>query len=222
MVAWTSSGSATAALRTAAFAEPAVGASTAEDRGTAASGADAGPVADADTRASGSLPLAGAESAADDDSGPLSTVVVSAATRALARVSRCAGAAPGESFSVSEVGAERAGSATLSNAPPCRPPCAAPFRVLDAELRSGPAEPELAEAAEPEDPAEPVVSANATGMAKAAEPTPRAKARAPTRPTCVAGVPATPSHAGSFTHMRADPITRIAVVFVLVAHSPSW
>lgn len=38
-------------------------------------------------------------------------------------------------------------------------------------------------AAEPLDPAEPVVSANASGTAAIAEPTPRANASAPTRPT---------------------------------------
>jgi hypothetical protein len=38
-------------------------------------------------------------------------------------------------------------------------------------------------ALEPVDPAEPVVSAAANGIAATAEPTPRATARAPTRPT---------------------------------------
>jgi hypothetical protein len=37
--------------------------------------------------------------------------------------------------------------------------------------------------AEPDEPAEPVVSANAVGIAATAEPTPRATANAPTRPT---------------------------------------
>ena len=38
-------------------------------------------------------------------------------------------------------------------------------------------------APDPVDPAEPVVSANATGIATTAEPTPNATANAPTRPT---------------------------------------
>ena len=40
-----------------------------------------------------------------------------------------------------------------------------------------------AEVSDPEDPAEPFVSAKAIGIAEIAEPTPRASARAPTRPT---------------------------------------
>jgi hypothetical protein len=36
---------------------------------------------------------------------------------------------------------------------------------------------------EPVDPADPVVSANATGIAAIPDPTPRANANAPTRPT---------------------------------------
>jgi hypothetical protein len=38
-------------------------------------------------------------------------------------------------------------------------------------------------ALEPVEPADPIVSANATGIAAAAEPTPKATANAPTRPT---------------------------------------
>jgi hypothetical protein len=38
-------------------------------------------------------------------------------------------------------------------------------------------------ALDPVDPPEPVVSANANGIAAAAEPTPKATANAPTRPT---------------------------------------
>jgi hypothetical protein len=50
------------------------------------------------------------------------------------------------------------------------------------------ADPEPAESVEldPAEPADPVVSANATGTDATAEPTPNATANAPTRPTYVA------------------------------------
>jgi hypothetical protein len=45
------------------------------------------------------------------------------------------------------------------------------------------ADSEVLAPAEPDDPVEPVVSANANGIATTAEPTPNATANAPTRPT---------------------------------------
>ena len=64
-----------------------------------------------------------------------------------------------------------------------------------------------AEVADPVEPAEPDVSANAAGIASAAEPTPSATASAPTRPICAAGVAEAHAHAGSFIHTRGEPIT---------------
>jgi hypothetical protein len=55
-------------------------------------------------------------------------------------------------------------------------------------VESDAADPEAAESAEldPDDPPDPVVSANATGTDATAEPTPNATAKAPTRPTYAA------------------------------------
>jgi len=70
-------------------------------------------------------------------------------------------------------------SADPTPAPPPRTP--ARLRALLSERAE---EPESRDADEPEpvEPPEPVVSAKATGMAAAADPTPRAIASAPTRP----------------------------------------
>ncbi len=70
-------------------------------------------------------------------------------------------------------------SADPTPAPPPRTP--ARLRALLSERAE---EPESVDADEPEplDPPEPVVSAKATGIAAAADPTPRAIASAPTRP----------------------------------------
>ena len=54
--------------------------------------------------------------------------------------------------------------------------------VFAADDESAPAESTL----DPDDPADPVVSANATGTDATAEPTPNATANAPTRPTYAA------------------------------------
>jgi len=55
--------------------------------------------------------------------------------------------------------------------------------VEDRGVEDADDEPEASEPAEPVDPPEPVVSANATGTDATAEPTPNATANAPTRPT---------------------------------------
>lgn len=68
-------------------------------------------------------------------------------------------------------------------------------------------EPSDAEAASEDDPAEPVVSANATGSADRPEPTPKATARAPTRPTYRAKLGLTDSDADD--PRRAYSIDRI-------------
>ena len=97
--------------------------------------------------------------------------------------------------------------------PPAESPAAEPARPARAGPRDGAfvdsdaADPEPAESAEldPDDPAEPVVSANATGTDATAEPTPNATANAPTRPTNRAY----PDVADSDSGFRADSISRI-------------
>ena len=56
-------------------------------------------------------------------------------------------------------------------------------RVLEGAFVDADADPDESAAPEPADPADPVVSANATGTAATAAPTPKATANAPTRPT---------------------------------------
>ncbi|MGB6106566.1 MAG: hypothetical protein WBF86_01895, partial [Mycobacterium sp.] len=58
-----------------------------------------------------------------------------------------------------------------------------PVRVLTRLSGRDDAESLAAEEPDPVDPPDPVVSANATGTAAIAEPTPNATANAPTRPT---------------------------------------
>lgn len=64
-----------------------------------------------------------------------------------------------------------------------RLPCRDPLRVTLVFGAGLEVDDDESEAPEPEEPAEPVVSAKATGAAATAEPTPRATASAPTRPT---------------------------------------
>ena len=75
-------------------------------------------------------------------------------------------------------------------APPCRPdPAAAPPgartgpRTVGDLVAGAEDEAEVEESDDPDEPADPVVSANATGTDATAEPTPRATASAPTLPT---------------------------------------
>lgn len=63
------------------------------------------------------------------------------------------------------------------------------------------------ESADPDDPADPVESAKATGNAPAIDPTPKATARAPTRPTCQTLPPGAPDPVAA---RRATSIARTA------------
>ena len=95
--------------------------------------------------------------------------------------------ARGDADSPSPASGEELASAAESEAAPDprAPPRVAADREPARDAVDFDAEPDAdAESAELDDePAEPVVSANATGIAATAEPTPNATAKAPTRPT---------------------------------------
>lgn len=78
----------------------------------------------------------------------------------------------------------RAGAVTGLSVAAAPSEVARPERRPDTEaLVEGPAEDDPSAAPDPADPADPVVSANAIGIAAAADPIPNATANAPTRPT---------------------------------------
>lgn len=82
----------------------------------------------------------------------------------------------GESFV--ESGSDPSGEANAAPLPgPSRP------ERRDGALVEDPGDREASVEPDPVDPADPVVSANATGIDPTTEPTPKATARAPTRPT---------------------------------------
>jgi len=89
------------------------------------------------------------------------------------------------------------------------PPARTGPRTADDFVDAAPAD----ESAEPDpaDPAEPVESANATGTDATAEPTPRATARAPTRPMCMAKPETADSDANTarrlYSIARTRPLT---------------
>lgn len=130
---------------------------------------------------------AGVESVAGTDSRALSGAGTSSTTTGAELLRPFGGVAVADPPGVSALGEEdpllpASGAESVSEpaADPRAPPRAAADRdpprvalVLDPE----------SDAAEAVEPAEPVVSAKATGIDATAEPTPRATARAPTRPT---------------------------------------
>ena len=144
----------------------------------------------------GGAATAGAESAAGADSKSLSaTVTTGTAGTEGAELFRRPGVAadpPGApalgdpALPSTDSAAETSSAAASEAAPePRTPPRPAadrepPRAVLDVVVDP---DPEEASAEFDDDPAEPIVSANATGIAATAEPTPKATASAPTRPT---------------------------------------
>jgi hypothetical protein len=182
-----------------------VAATGADTTGADTTGADtttSGTATESDTAGVESLPPTGATMGSRDDTStdPGLTPTAPGATTTLDRRSRAlpadaAGPAPPPRAPETAAAGESFPDVALSDeeppdaAPPDEAPRPARAGTRDADFVDSEApDPDPAASAEvdPAEPADPVVSANATGTDATAEPTPKATANAPTRPTYAA------------------------------------
>ena len=179
-------------------ADAAAGAHTAGADTAGADTATSAPVTESATVGAESLPPTGATTdprdGTDASAEPGLTPTEPGATTAPERRSRALPADdPGPTPPLRPPEEAATGDSFRDDSPPTslltEPPRPARAGPRDGALvESDAADPEAAESAEldPDDPPDPVVSANATGTDATAEPTPNATAKAPTRPTYAA------------------------------------